>query len=69
MLRIKAERLRRGWTQTELGYHARLASADVSRIESGRLVPYPAQAARLARVLGMNENELLERTSEPQHAV
>ena len=33
MLRIKSERLIRGWNQTELAYFARMSSADVSRIE------------------------------------
>ena len=51
MLRVKAERLRRNWTQTDLGYHARITPAEISRIETGRLRPYPGQAERLARVL------------------
>ena len=60
ILRVKAERLNRGWTQTELAYFARMSSADVSRIESGRMVPYPGHAQRLARVLGLDPSELLE---------
>jgi hypothetical protein len=36
MLRIKAERLKRGWRQEDLGFYARMAGADVSRIETGR---------------------------------
>ncbi|MCH7708704.1 MAG: helix-turn-helix transcriptional regulator [Myxococcales bacterium] len=60
ILRIKSERLSRGWTQTELAYFARMSSADVSRIESGRMVPYPGHAQRLARVLGLDPSELLE---------
>jgi len=53
ILRIKAERLSRGWNQTELAYFAQMSSADVSKIESGRMVPYPGHAQRLARVLGL----------------
>ncbi len=60
ILRVKAERLKRGWTQTELAYFARMSSAEVSRIESGRMVPYPGHAKRLARVLGLQSSELLE---------
>jgi transcriptional regulator with XRE-family HTH domain len=60
MLRLKVERLRRGWTQQDLAYHARMAAADVSRIESRRLKPYPSQLARLARVLGVSAEELMQ---------
>jgi transcriptional regulator with XRE-family HTH domain len=62
MLKLKEQRLRRGWTQQDLAYHARMAAADVSRIESGRLKPYPSQLARLARVLGITPEELMQRT-------
>ncbi len=61
ILRVKAERLNRGWTRTELAYFARMSSADVSRIESGRMVPYPGHAQRLARVLGLEPFQLLEK--------
>ena len=60
ILRIKIERLDRGWTQTELAYFARISSADVSRIETGRMIPYPGQAQRLARALNLEPAELLE---------
>lgn len=59
MLRLKAERLRRKWTQTDLGYHARITPAEISRIETGRLRPYPRQAERLARVLEIAPADLL----------
>ncbi len=42
MVRIKSERLKRGWTQTALAYHARMSSAEISRIESGRSKAIPA---------------------------
>ena len=61
MLRVKAERLNRGWTQTELAYFARMSSAEVSRIESGRMIPYPEHARRLARALGLDPSQLLEK--------
>ncbi len=60
LLRIKAERLNRGWTQTELAYFARMSSAEVSRIETGRMVPHRGHALRLARVLDLQPSELLE---------
>jgi ribosome-binding protein aMBF1 (putative translation factor) len=60
MLRIRVERLKRGWRQEDLAFYARMAAADVSRIETGRLVPYPTQVARLAKALGLKPAELLE---------
>jgi transcriptional regulator with XRE-family HTH domain len=60
--KLKIERQRRGLSQTDLAALAkRLSASDISRFENGYGRPYPAQAARLARVLGLNPNELLER--------
>ena len=56
--RMKAERLRRHWTQTDLAYHSRMSSSDISRIENGLLVPYPGYAERLAKALGLSLEEL-----------
>lgn len=60
MRRIRAERLRKRWSQTELGFHARVSAADVSKIETGRLIPFSGQAARLAAALGCRVEELLD---------
>lgn len=60
MLRIKFERLRRGWSQTVLAYHATMSVADVSRIESGRLRPYPSQLEKLATALSVQPDALLK---------
>ena len=56
--RMKAERLRRRWTQTDLAYHARMSPSDISRIENGRLIPYPGYAERLGKALGLSPEEL-----------
>ena len=60
MIRMKVERLRRGWSQQDLGYHARVQATDISRIERGRLIPYDSQADRLAKALGITPAQLLE---------
>ncbi len=65
MRRIKLERLKRGWRQEDLGYHTRMSGADISRIESGRMVPYPTQVERLCRILGLQPDELLEDVEAP----
>ena len=60
MLRVKRERLRRGWNQTTLAYHAGVPIPDVSRIETGRLLPTASQLAKLATALGLSPATLLE---------
>jgi len=37
-----------------------MSVADISRIESGRLRPYPSQLEKLAAVLEVNRDELLD---------
>ncbi len=58
LTRMKAERLRRHWTQTDLAYHSRMSPSDISRIENGLLIPYPGYAERLAKALGLSPEEL-----------
>ena len=61
MLVIKQKRLERGWTQTDLAFKAKkLSPSDISRFESGRTKPYPGQAARIAKALGIAPEHLLE---------
>ena len=60
MLRIRQERLRRGWSQTVLAYHAKVSASDVSRIENGMQRPYPRQATALAQALKLTVDMLLE---------
>lgn len=57
MLRLTAERLRRGWSKAELARRARLDQANVSRIEARRVRPYAVELARLARALGLEPDE------------
>jgi len=60
VLRIKAERLRRDWSQTILAARADVSASDISRIESGRFLPYPKQAKRIADALDLRVDELLQ---------
>jgi len=57
------ERLRLGWNQTALAYHARMSVGDISRIESGRLRPYPSQLEKLGAALTVQADALLKRCS------
>jgi ribosome-binding protein aMBF1 (putative translation factor) len=66
---LKDARKERGWSQQTLGFHAGIAAADISKMENGWLIPYPGQAERLAKVLGLRVDELFEQpTRETQPA-
>lgn len=43
----------RGWSRSELARRAHMHPVTVGVIESGRLVPYPGQLAKLARALSL----------------
>lgn len=58
--RIRVERRRRNWRLEDLAHFARVSAADISRIETGRMIPYPTHAKRLAEVLGIEPDELTE---------
>ncbi len=59
MKRLELERRKRGWSQLQLAFFASVANTDISRFERGYGRPYPAQAARIATVLGLQPHELL----------
>jgi transcriptional regulator with XRE-family HTH domain len=65
MIRLKWERLARHWTQQDLAFHARLTVSDICRFERGVMKPYPSQAARLGRLLGLSPGQLLEEVDLP----
>lgn len=61
MTKLEQERKRRGLSQTALAAAAgKLSASDISRIEREWQKPYPAQAKRIARVLGLKPDELTE---------
>jgi transcriptional regulator with XRE-family HTH domain len=49
-----------GWSQVALAFHAGISIGDISRIETGRLRPYPSQLEKLSKVLGLEESALLD---------
>lgn len=58
MIRLKYERLNRGWTQQDVAYKANLHVADISRIETGRMKPYPKHYHNLVRLFDISGDEL-----------
>ena len=67
--KMRLARLEKGWSQQELGFKAKVSASDVSRIETGRMIPYPAQARRLARVLDLDVEELQDCITARYHEV
>ena len=55
---IRAERQRRGWSQTRLTMKTGIAQSDISAIESGKRYCPPAWRRRLALALEVSEAEL-----------
>jgi transcriptional regulator with XRE-family HTH domain len=48
---LRAERLKRGWSQTKLSMLTGIAQSDLSAVENGRKLPHAGWRARLARAL------------------
>jgi ribosome-binding protein aMBF1 (putative translation factor) len=68
MLMMKAVRMQRGWSQQDLAFFVRMAAADICRIETGRMIPYPSQAVRLANVLAIKPEDLLQKVANIEMA-
>ncbi|HVO13317.1 MAG TPA: helix-turn-helix transcriptional regulator [Vicinamibacteria bacterium] len=68
MTRIEAERRRRGWNQTTLAFHSSTTQAEISRIECGLLRPTPRVASRIAGVLGLPADRLLDEVGDGEAA-
>jgi transcriptional regulator with XRE-family HTH domain len=65
MTRLRYERRRRDLRMEEVAVLAQVGVADVSRIETRRLIPYPGQAKRLAKLFGLRP-EQLQQEIEPE---
>ena len=64
MKRLSAERRRFGWSRAELARRAGMNAGTVSLIETGRLLPYPSQLAKIAGALGISAEGLLDEVSD-----
>lgn len=55
---VSTLRRQMGLSQFDLSLRSRVHPSTISRIESGRYRPYPAEAKRLARALGVRVEDL-----------
>jgi|WetSurMetagenome_2_1015567.scaffolds.fasta_scaffold86254_2 ribosome-binding protein aMBF1 (putative translation factor) len=60
MTKLQQTRDAKGWSQTKLAYMAKVAQSDISAIENGWRKPYPGQAKRIAKLLGLKPEELTQ---------
>ena len=60
MLRVKGCRIDKGLTQREVAEQIGIHKSTLSQIESGRVVPRPAELNALAAVLGCPPDRLLD---------
>lgn len=60
MTKLEYGRRQRSWSQTEIAYLARMHQPDVSAAETGRRALTPGYARRLARILGIPADQLLD---------
>ena len=68
MTRMKVRRHELGMSQTIVAAKARMSPSDISRIETGRQVPYPGQRKRIAKALGLTPAELLDDVASSEAA-
>ena len=59
MLRIRYERLRRGWSQEQLGRLSHIHQPVIAYIELGRVLPSDDELTSLARALGISPPSVL----------
>ncbi|MEH7548781.1 MULTISPECIES: helix-turn-helix domain-containing protein [Bacillaceae] len=68
MLRITFEREKIGMSKAELSRQAGLDQSLISKIESGRIKPYPSEIKKISQVLGLPAEQLLKDViSEEKH--
>jgi len=61
---LKLERLRRKWSLVKLGGMTNIHPTEISRVERGLAVPYPAHRQRLARALKIPAEDLVKPATE-----
>ena len=64
MLRLTEERLKLGISKMELGFLTRIHPADIGKLESGKIYPYPGFKKKLSEALGVDGDKLFEEVDE-----
>lgn len=64
MLRVRAERLRRGWTLEAVYLRTGISPADLSQLERGLHQPFPGWKRRLERLYRVPADELFQEVED-----
>ena len=64
MLRLREERIKRGWSILELSFQARIHPATIGKLESGRLKPYAPHRRKLEAVFQIPADKLFQEVSD-----
>lgn len=62
--RVRAERIRRGWSQTRLSMLTGIASPDISAVERGTRYAHPGWRRRIAAAFKLPEAALFSDAAE-----
>jgi len=60
MFQITLIRQKRGWSQAELARKAEIGEANLSRLEQGKIFPYPGWKRKLGDALGVDPEILFQ---------
>ncbi len=58
--RLRAERVRRFWTQERLAKEAGISQKAISKIETNQVEPHFSTILKLAKALGVDPSELVD---------
>lgn len=64
MLRVRRERLRRGWSQTYVCRVTGIHPGNLSRVERGQVVAYPGWRKKLGDLYGVPGDELFREVGD-----
>lgn len=65
LLRMREERLKRGWSLTRLSGKTGIAAGDLSAVERGLRVAFPGWRRRIARAFRMSARDLFSPVEWP----
>jgi len=60
MLRLKQERLKKGWTLLDVAYRTQIGPSVISEVERGRRQAYPVWEHRLVALFGIPAQDLFQ---------
>lgn len=60
MLKMRAERIKRGLTLTDLSYHVQIHPSTLGKIEAMKMIAYKPHKKKLSKFFGISPEELFK---------